>query len=150
MSPSHSPSPNLGSQGTLLAVHLLGYRRSQRECVLFLPRKTQPTLQSPAEAARHFHVRGGRGGLGDFINLGIHQTLLEHLAASRCGSEASSPENANNPLKIGGKSARDITSLHSLPTLRNNPQTTKPFQTLPRRTSGDQGCAGLGPSPFKG
>lgn len=46
---------------------------------------------APTGPARHFHVRGGRGGLGDFINLGVHRTLLGNLAASRCDAEASSP-----------------------------------------------------------
>lgn len=62
-----------------------------------------------------------------------------------------SPENANNPLKIGGNSARDITSLHSLSTLTQKQSTN--HETLPNPTAPHlrrPGCAGLGPSPFKG
>lgn len=62
-----------------------------------------------------------------------------------------SPENANNPLKIGGNSARDITSLHSLSTLTQKQSTN--HETLPNPTAPHlrrPGCAGLGTSPFKG
>lgn len=107
--------------------------------------------RATTEPARHFHLRDERR-IGDFINLGVHQTLLR---ASLLGPGAVQrrahldTENTNNLLKIGKVERRYIMPLHSLPTLTPKQSTNhETFSYPPAPHLRRSRCTGVGPSPF--
>lgn len=110
--------------------------------------------RATTELTRHFYVRGERE-LGTFINLGVRQTLLEHLywVHGQCRGELtwSNSGTARMPItyirqaKSKGDTLRPSTLCQHSP--QNNPPTTKPFYNRPSRTCGEQGVQDSAPPP---